>query len=280
MPASPTSPTSGTVNTNYTYSVGGSADGCGDQVQYQIDWGDGTVSGWLPVGTVQATHAWSAAGTYYVSVQARSATNGFVLSGISSSLPVTIQGAGSGGSGGSGGQPALTQAVLHIGTAQSYSGVINWIHTVSFVTGNDNWSFLGGGELAYLNITDGNSGTSYLSWPATTNNITLSLDPSNPAAYKPGFTLQFWVYRDFQSGMGTIELSVYGGISITLTYADGTSQTVYPTGWSIQYTNGGPPNHPLATYIANARAAAGSDPNAYATIVQANDEPIVISVNF
>src|ERR1051325_2640912 len=60
-PTKPTGTTSTYTNHSYTYTTGGAVDNYGYSVQYYFDWGDGTSSGWLPVGTVSATKTWTAA---------------------------------------------------------------------------------------------------------------------------------------------------------------------------------------------------------------------------
>jgi hypothetical protein len=88
MPTAPSGSTIGMVGTSYTYSTGGAFSSAGDSIQYLFDWGDGTNSGWLPVGTTSVSHSWNAPGTYGVKSQARCATHTFVLSSWSSTLSV------------------------------------------------------------------------------------------------------------------------------------------------------------------------------------------------
>jgi hypothetical protein len=85
-----TGPITGTTGVSYSYTTGGSTSSLGHSVQYQFDWGDGTNSGWLPVGTTSASHPWSSAGNYPVKTQARCATDTSVLSSWSSSISVNI----------------------------------------------------------------------------------------------------------------------------------------------------------------------------------------------
>ncbi len=73
-PNTPSGPNIGTVGTRYTYSTGGSFSNLGHSVQYFFDWGDGTGSGWLPAEITTASKSWSSAGTYFVKVRARCAT--------------------------------------------------------------------------------------------------------------------------------------------------------------------------------------------------------------
>jgi len=80
----------GVTGITYTYITGGSISGTGNPVQYLFDWGDGTDSGWLPVGQSAASKSWASAGTYQVKVQARCADQTKVLSSWSETLSVTI----------------------------------------------------------------------------------------------------------------------------------------------------------------------------------------------
>ena len=85
-----TGPITGTTGVSYSYTTGGSISSLGHSVQYQFEWGDGTNSGWLPVGTTSASHSWTSVGTYLVKAQARCATDASVLSSWSSYISVNI----------------------------------------------------------------------------------------------------------------------------------------------------------------------------------------------
>ena len=89
-PSIPSGPTDGSTGTSYSYLTGGAVSGLGHSIQYLFDWGDGTNSGWLAVGTASALKTWYTAGTYVVRAQARCATNTSAVSGWSSGLSVTI----------------------------------------------------------------------------------------------------------------------------------------------------------------------------------------------
>jgi hypothetical protein len=89
-PAKPWGPTSVYPSTSYTYYTGGSTNNLGYSVQYLFNWGDGTTSGWLPVGTTSARHAWTYKKVYTVKAQARSATHTSVVSTYSTGLSVTV----------------------------------------------------------------------------------------------------------------------------------------------------------------------------------------------
>jgi len=90
-PMTPTGSTSGTVGEGYSYTTGGSFSDRGDAVQYQLDWGDGTTSEWLPIGTTSVGKAWTNPGTYAVRAHARCGIHTIVISEWSPVLSVTIQ---------------------------------------------------------------------------------------------------------------------------------------------------------------------------------------------
>ncbi len=89
-PTTPTGPASGTTGASYDYSTNGSTSSLGHSVQYKFDWDDGSDSGWLAVGTTQASHSWSAAGTYNVKAMARCAEHTLIESLWSATLAVII----------------------------------------------------------------------------------------------------------------------------------------------------------------------------------------------
>jgi Abnormal spindle-like microcephaly-assoc'd, ASPM-SPD-2-Hydin/Beta-propeller repeat len=90
VPVTPAGPASGVVNTSYVFATGNSTSNLGHNVQYYFNWGDGTNSGWLSVGTLSAQKSWSSANTYNVTAKARCATDTAVESSFSSSLAVAI----------------------------------------------------------------------------------------------------------------------------------------------------------------------------------------------
>ncbi len=77
-PAMPTGPAAGYAWVSYSYTTS-ATDPDGDPLDYSFDWGDGTASEVKhisPEGTASASHAWSAAGTYYVRVKAADGDGG------------------------------------------------------------------------------------------------------------------------------------------------------------------------------------------------------------
>jgi YD repeat-containing protein len=88
-PTKPVGPTDGTAEVLYSYSTGGASSDLGHPVQYLFDWGDGTDSGWLPVGQ-KGSKAWDTPGHYDIKVQARCASHDFILSAWSEALSVDI----------------------------------------------------------------------------------------------------------------------------------------------------------------------------------------------
>jgi hypothetical protein len=89
-PTTPTGPTPVTVGASNPYSTGGSVSSLDHPVQYQFDWGDGTTSAWLAVGTTSGSKAWTSPGTYSVRARARCQTHPTVISGWSDRLDVTV----------------------------------------------------------------------------------------------------------------------------------------------------------------------------------------------
>ena len=83
-PTAPNSPSSGSINTSYTFNTSAS-DPDGDALEYQFDWGDGTSSIW---GAASRSHAWSSAGTFCIRARARDSHG--ALSGWSTCHYITI----------------------------------------------------------------------------------------------------------------------------------------------------------------------------------------------
>ncbi|MBU4306987.1 MAG: hypothetical protein KKB32_04040, partial [Acidobacteria bacterium] len=95
-PSAPSGRTTGGLNSGYTFSTDGSSSSWGDTVQYKFDWGDGSDSGWLAVGTTSAQHSWAAIGSYNIMAMARCATHTNVVSAWSAVHAIAIS-SGSGG---------------------------------------------------------------------------------------------------------------------------------------------------------------------------------------
>jgi hypothetical protein len=89
-PSKPNGSTQNAPNVLSTFYTGESLSNLEHSVQYFLDWGDGTNSGWLPVDTVGASKAWTSPGTYLVKAQARCDTNTDTVSKWSSELTVTV----------------------------------------------------------------------------------------------------------------------------------------------------------------------------------------------
>ncbi|MEO0072230.1 MAG: PKD domain-containing protein [candidate division WOR-3 bacterium] len=90
-PQIPIGPSSGIVNTSYQFRAT-TTDPDGDSVSYRFAWGDGDTSAWSgnyrSGDTVTMSHTYSAAGTYYIKVQAKDALG--VVSEWSEGLGITI----------------------------------------------------------------------------------------------------------------------------------------------------------------------------------------------
>ena len=89
-PTTPVGTTNGYINTSYTFATGNSTSNLGHSVQYYFDWGDGTNSGWLSIGTFSAQKSWSSANTYNVIAKARCASDTGIESSWTSALAVNI----------------------------------------------------------------------------------------------------------------------------------------------------------------------------------------------
>jgi hypothetical protein len=75
---------------SYSLTTGDSTSSLGHTIQYFFDWGDGTNSGWLPVGTTSASHSWNSSETYLVKVQAACSSDLSVVSAWSETLSISI----------------------------------------------------------------------------------------------------------------------------------------------------------------------------------------------
>ena len=95
-PTQPSGPTSGNVGDILSYETV-TTDPDGDSLEYMIDWGDGTNTGWIGIiasGTpFQTFHSWSSPGTYQVRAKARDVPH-HAESGWSQPLTVTISAGG------------------------------------------------------------------------------------------------------------------------------------------------------------------------------------------
>ncbi|HER45495.1 MAG TPA: PKD domain-containing protein, partial [Thermoplasmatales archaeon] len=91
-PAAPSGPTTGVATVEYEFTVSPTIDPEGDDIYYWFDWDDGTNSGWLgpyPSGSpATASHAWTAAGDYEITVKAKDALG--AESGVSPAHTITI----------------------------------------------------------------------------------------------------------------------------------------------------------------------------------------------
>jgi hypothetical protein len=70
-PSAPTGPTSGYLQTGYSFSTS-SSDPDGNTLGYKFDWGDGNISSW---GASSQTHSWSSTGNFCVKAQAQDPAN-------------------------------------------------------------------------------------------------------------------------------------------------------------------------------------------------------------
>jgi hypothetical protein len=91
QPVAPTGASLAVAGQSYAYAtLGSTCYGTTHDIQYQFDWGDGTNSGWLPVGQESAQHAWSSSGAFGVRAQARCTDDTAVVSPWSDPLIVRV----------------------------------------------------------------------------------------------------------------------------------------------------------------------------------------------
>ena len=89
-PNTPAGSTFGISGVSYAYSSSGAVSSQGHSVQYKFDWGDGSDSDWLNVGTTSASHSWSSTGTFSVRTMARCSLHTTIESPWSTTLNVSI----------------------------------------------------------------------------------------------------------------------------------------------------------------------------------------------
>jgi len=92
-PGAPAGPTSGDVGVSYSFTAT-TTDPEADPISYLFTWDDGTDSGWLPAipsgATATASHTWTTAGSYDITVKAKDATG---ESGVSPAHTIVISAA-------------------------------------------------------------------------------------------------------------------------------------------------------------------------------------------
>ena len=161
-PNAPSGPTSGATGISYTYSTGGSTSSYGPShsVQYLFDWGDGTNSGWLSVGTTSSSKFWTSTGNYLVKSQARCSSDTSIVSSWSGTLSVTI------------GQQVCTYSIFPTSANIGSGGV--WEQIVNVTAGaNCPWTAeSNSGSWDWLGISAGWNGTGNgtVTWHAFENN--------------------------------------------------------------------------------------------------------------
>jgi len=88
-PTTPTGPIAGITGQNLSYATGGSESNLGDEVEYQFDWGDSTLSDW---GDGARDYTYYSSGTMNVKARARCKIHNSVASEWSNALEVIITG--------------------------------------------------------------------------------------------------------------------------------------------------------------------------------------------
>jgi hypothetical protein len=124
-----TGPSSGQVNTAYSYTTGGASSTVGHPIQYEIDWGDGTTSGWLGVGVTSATKTWAVGGGYALHSRARCAIHPDLVSKWSKEFIVMIESVSPPSvlTGPAAGQPNTTYTYITGGSVSSLGHAVQYI---------------------------------------------------------------------------------------------------------------------------------------------------------
>jgi ELWxxDGT repeat protein len=150
QPSAPAGTVAGNTETSHTYTTGGSISLKGNDVQYRFVWGDGTDSGWLPVGVTSADKNWDIPDIYTITAEAKAATASSTPSGglqVTMSFNEIIS------------QPQLTgPSVGSVGVTYDFTidGISNYDHaleyTVDWGDGEDNidWTAFGPGNTVDL----------------------------------------------------------------------------------------------------------------------------------
>ena len=82
-----TGPDTGYTEETINFTTGGSVSNFGNPIQYQFDWGDGTLSAW---GDSVSSHIYNLVGSHEVRARARSSVNNSVVSNWTSSKTIVI----------------------------------------------------------------------------------------------------------------------------------------------------------------------------------------------
>jgi hypothetical protein len=217
-PNQPTGTTSGYAGTSYNYSTGGASSSLGHSIQYYFDWGDGSNSGWLAVGTTSASHSWSLGNTYIVKAKARCAVDTSVVSSWSSGLSVLMPT-----------PPPTGSVAITVRGISTNPGP--WSSTVKVKRYTTSWLFL---DEVYA---DSN-------WVANFNNITTGQYYFE--AYQLG---AFGVYEYWTTGLYTVNASTtsYYTMNRSMPYVsafavynnatgDPVGGTTVPLGTTLRYT--------------------------------------------
>jgi len=194
--------TPGAVGTSYTYSTGGSASSAGHSVQYYFDWGDGTNSGWLTVGTTSAQKSWSAPGTYAVRAKARCSLHPTVVSTWTNALNVVIGCAAPGtpstpspSNGATGVSMSLTLSWAACANTNSYDVYFGTSSTSPLVANRTSTSYAVSGllsgttyywKIVAKNTCGGNTAGPIWSFTTIAETITRPNVPSGPATGSTG----------------------------------------------------------------------------------------------
>ena len=199
-PSNPNGPVNGNVGTSYTYSTGGAESNHAHSLEYLFDWGDGTDSGWLPVGQTSASHSWSLQGNYLIKAQARCSIHPSVVSNWSGTTSVSILPPGN---------DLYTKSLLHMNGVDGST-----TFTDNATGGTHTWTAYGN---AQIDTAQSKFGGSSGLFDGTGDYIDTS-DSPDWAFGSEAFTIDFWAKRtrsgvnEWIFGQGGPSLEQYWGM--------------------------------------------------------------------
>src|ERR1039458_8174729 len=252
--------TSIVAGTSYGYQADSAQTGTGGTPQYQFNWGDGTNTGWLPVGNTwaNASHTWSAAGTYTVTAQAQdpsdnvaiATSNGFTVT-VAPLVPITIA------------TYPVNLSYTVDGTGYSSPHTFQWApgtqHSLTAATQNNG----NGTQYAFTGWPDGN----------TTGADTITV-PNTAATWTASFTVQYYLTTSAApAGEGSVSPASGWYNSGQVGSVIGSASTGYAfTGFSGALSGGATPQN--LTMTAPASVAANFTT---LTLITPNPPPLVLT---
>ena len=144
---------SGGAGTSYTYTASGATSSVGHAVHTSSPGATARIPAGSPAGTASASHSWSSAGSYAVTVQARCVTDNGILSGFSNTIAITMS------------PPDFTlslntalQAVIASGDAATYTATVGAVNGFNGPVTFQTAGVPGGSSITFTDPVTGSSG--------------------------------------------------------------------------------------------------------------------------